>query len=270
MSLIKSPYEVIREKCTEELASAFKESVRPVYGSTQNGSPSHIGSCIFISVNSKKYLITAAHIIDASAITMLYTAGAGSDLVSLSDQSCLLTPKVDGERDKDRFDFSVVKLSDVLIQNLKSVSYISEDQMLLNGPGHNYFLALGYPTSQNKKINVAAKKVTQNPLAYLASRQTNEEIFSKIGIKEETHFLLKYEKYSKNATGNKANTPPPCGISGGGLFYLSNLTSPEIYRLGNKCIGKLAGLLIEHHKQHKVITAVRMSLIISEIKKRKF
>jgi hypothetical protein len=52
-------------------AGKFKDACQPIYGSTKNGLPDHIGSAVLIDVHGVEILLTAAHVIDNNAITSL-------------------------------------------------------------------------------------------------------------------------------------------------------------------------------------------------------
>ena len=270
MSIIKSPLEAVREKmheCADVLAVKFVDSVRPVYGSNNQGRPRHIGSCLLVSINDEKYLVTAAHIIDWSAETFLYVAGEKKLVEVGIGCKWILTNKVGGLRVEDKFDFGFLRLSDGQVEELGEVVYFEEGQVFIGEPSGKLVVAVGYLNSRNKKIRSDARAVPKNPLSYCGVLIHNKNIFEKVGLDSSTHFLVKFEKESKDEYGKLVSTPPPKGVSGGGLFYVCNFSSPSIYKPGSKLIGKLAGVLIEYKKKEKVLIAVRMSIVISEIKK---
>ena len=78
MGSIKTVNEIVLERmneCVEVLVRKFMNSVRPIYGSTEHGKPYHIGSCVLIEIDKKKYLVTAGHVIDHNKTTTLYVSG---------------------------------------------------------------------------------------------------------------------------------------------------------------------------------------------------
>lgn len=252
-------------KCAMQLAHEYLSSVRPIYGSTDQGRPCHIGSCILLNINSRKMLLTAAHVIDESKVSTLYLAGGG-ELVPINGE-CNNTSSPDGDRHKDKFDFAFIQLSDLIVEKLVDCVFLTEQQLLNSGDQEvgGLYLALGYPNSKNKKVNNCEKKIVLKPLIYTSTLKHDELIFQRIGIKSNTHLLLVYKKKSKDEYGEIDNSVFPTGASGGGLFLVEGMTKLESYLPSAKCNGKLVGLLVEWHKDEKVIVATRMSQILSAI-----
>lgn len=270
--MIKPMNEIIRDKlneCTDTLTDPLLKSVRPIYGSSMQGTPVHIGSCVLIELDGTKYLLTAAHVVDNNDITSLYVGGE-PDLV-LFEGAGICTPKIEDSRKKDRFDFAAFRLTEPIINKLGAVVYLDENQLytrdsVSNG---NCFLALGYPNSKNKKFDNQTKKVSRNPFVYSSTLKNESTIFTSVGVQPTTHHLLDFDhNQSKDENGNIVNSIAPIGASGGGLFYMGNFSNPDFLRPSSKCLGLLSGILIENIKSQKVIVAVRISLIIDEIKKK--
>ena len=111
-SPIRRMSDAFRESINEHMRAAgeqFKDTIRPVYGTTDKGSAVHIGSCTLLRKNGNAFLLTAAHVIDENKYTSLYVAGA-TNLVLISEEFAA-TPKISGSRDNDHFDFAIAKLS---------------------------------------------------------------------------------------------------------------------------------------------------------------
>ncbi len=135
VSTIKTINEAVRDRmneCTDILAKEYLKSVRPIYGSTEHGKPYHIGSCVLIEINSSKYLITAAHIIDHNEITTLYISG-GNDLIQIEAEA-LITNSKNGSRDDDKLDFAILSLSTEIIEKLGAVIFLNESDILNTPP----------------------------------------------------------------------------------------------------------------------------------------
>lgn len=270
MGLIKTVNEVVRDRmneCVEVLARKFMSSVRPIYGSTEHGKPYHIGSCVLIELDGSKYLITAAHVIDHNQITTLYVSGE-SDLVQLEAEALITNPG-SGNRDNDKLDFAILPLSEELTKQLGNVVFINESSMS-NDASENkgkLYLALGFPNSKNKKIDNKENKVTQNPFIYSSTLNLNQDIFSKVGATTSQHYLLDFcSKHSKDENNNTVNSIAPIGASGGALFFIEGVNNPDNYRPDAECVGKLTGILIENHKQQKIIMATKISVIKDALK----
>ena len=265
MGSIKTVNEIVLERmneCVEVLVRKFMNSVRPIYGSTEHGKPYHIGSCVLIEIDKKKYLVTAGHVIDHNKTTTLYVSGK-SQLVQLEAEA-LITNSDTGRRDDDKLDFAILSLSDEITAQLGNVVFINESGMsdvVIENEARLY-LALGFPNSKNKKVNNEENKVTQNPFVFSSTLNLDEDVFKEVGAKASQHYLLKFcSKYSKDENNKKVNSISPTGASGGALFFINGMNNLESYRPGAECIGKLTGILIENHKQQKVIMATKISVI---------
>ncbi len=267
MNTVKTVNEIVLERmneCVDILGKEYLKSVRPIYGSTQHGNPDHIGSCILIKINKTPYLITAAHVIDHNKDTTLYIGGE-SDLIQIEAEALITKPNT-GNRDDDKLDFSILLLSSNFIKKLGAVTFIDESSFINTSlPNKGLYLALGFPNSKNKNTRNVENKVSQNPFVYSSTLNTDSEAFIKVGANESYHYLLQFGKYSKNENDKKVNSIGPKGVSGGGLFLIEDMGSPESYRANAKCSGKLAGILIENHKNQKVIMATKISVVIDAL-----
>lgn len=266
-----SPNEIVREKmneCLEAGAEQFKSSIRPIYGSSINGVPIHIGTCVLIEVSKIKYVVSAAHVFDEKKYTSLYIA-ARSELELLTGE-IFTTQEVDGKRRNDHFDFAWMQATSELLSNLDDVDFISENELASGqeNPQGRLYLALGYPNSKNKKLNVQQKTVTPKYLRYSSTVKPNASLCEKLNITGNEHLFLDFcSKQSKDSDGNIVSSIKPTGISGGGLIDMGLVSKPENLSIGASNIGKLAGVLIENHREHKAMSAVKIDVIMNQIKK---
>ncbi|WP_155806675.1 trypsin-like serine protease [Mariprofundus ferrooxydans] len=250
-------------ECSKELAKQFLKSVRSIYGSTKYGKPSHIGSGVLISYGSNKILLTAAHVMDHNELTTLYISGERS-LVSLTGH-CSLTVAPNGNRRMDKLDFALLLLSDETIQKMGQVEYLDEHQFQVTDlpPNERCCLALGFPNSRNKRCNNTNMKVKQEPFVYTSVLKTDDFLYRSLSANPAYHYLLDYcSNHSKDEENNTVNSVSPKGVSGGGLFLIEGMANPESYKPNAKCNGKLLGILIEYHKNEKVLLFTKLSVVL--------
>ena len=256
-------------ECTEAGAKQFMSSIRPIYGSSKNMSaPIHIGTCILIEISKTKYMVSAAHVFDENKYNSLYL-GARSEL-ELVVGDIYTTQKVNGNRSEDHFDFAWMKLTSELLSKLDNVKFISENDLAneQEDPHGRLYLALGYPNSKNKKVNIQKKSVTPKFLKYSSTVKSKPSLCEKLRITGNEHLFLDFDsKQSKDSDGNIVMSVKPTGISGGGLIDMGNISKPKNFLPGIPCVGKLAGILIENHKEHKAMSAVKIGVIVNQIKK---
>jgi hypothetical protein len=272
MSIVKTLPELALERmnhCSDVLANKYLKSVRAIYGSTENGKPIHIGSCVAVKLNNENYLITAAHVIDHNKFTSLYVSGE-NDLV-LIEAAAHITAAPDGDREKDIFDFAILKPSSEMEEKIGNIEYICQSEMLLRDlkDAEKFCLALGYPNSKNKLNPKNGNSVKETPFVYTSVLKHEADFYSKAGANKSQHYLLDYCKnHSKDQMNNKVNSISPKGVSGGGLFFIEGMTNPELYKPDSPCAGKLVGVLIEFRKEHKVLLYTKLSTILSALTSR--
>lgn len=244
----------------------YISSVRPIYISTENENPKHIATGTLLHVAKKKYLVTAAHVIDYNAKSCLYLAGE-KELVML-EGNANVTKKPNDERKRDHFDFCWMELSDDILMKLGDVKYIDMQREI---PGYedehtSLYLALGYPNSKNKKIDNYNKSITPKYFSYTSTNKEISELYNKLNVSNHSHIFLGHDsKYSSNYGGKKINSLKPTGISGGPLIYIGNVSKIENYIEDTEMNYSLAGILVEFHKQHRAISSVKIKVVIDEI-----
>jgi hypothetical protein len=254
--------------CADDGAVQCISAIRPIYGSTDLGRPEHIGTCIFLDIDKNKYLLTAAHVIDENQHTSLYVGG--DKKLVLIEGDFTSTEKPGDDRNKDHYDFAYLLLKDGLLKKLGNIDFFNETAISENREDTTgrLYLALGYPVSKNKKSDPSAKMVQPHYLKYSSTIKTNTVLCQKLGISGKDHLFLGHDsKYSRDSEGTIVNTIAPKGISGGALVDMGNIARPEQLKDNIACKGRLAGLLIENHKEHKSTVAVKISLIIEAIKR---
>lgn len=265
MEEIKKVSDISRERINElaeNAASIFRESVLPVYGSTPNGYPEYIGSCIALRLDGDPYLLTAAHVLDWNEDTSLYV---GHEELRLISMEFSVTAKPNGDRNADRFDFALGKIPDCDIHVLSSVKFITEDQIdrsVGQVPGQTY-TSIGYPNSKNKKVDNSNKKVSAVLFQHTGIVKADAELVGRLGISGSEHILISQNaKYSKDASGRKVSSVKLNGMSGGAVINLGNLADPNVLAGCKKPTPLLAGLFIEFYKDHGTIVATKLDTIL--------
>lgn len=272
MGIIKTLPELTLERmnqCSDELAKKFLQSVRSIYGSTSRSEPEQIGSGIFIDFRGQKVLVTAAHVIDNNEYKSLYVSG-NDKLVLISAQADI-TEAPNGNRDSDKLDFSIIYLTGEMISEIGGVHYIEENEIQVDDIRLNEkcCLTLGYPNSKNKYNkykNGGSNNIKATPFVYTSILQKDAQSFAENDANPHQHYLLDYcGKHSKDESNNIVNSISPKGVSGGGLFLIKGMEKAESYIPDTPCSGKLLAVLIEFHKEEKVLMYTRMSVIINAL-----
>lgn len=260
--------DITRARINELAACAverFRSAIRPIYGSSANGSAEHIGTCLALSIADKRYLLTAAHVIDWNATTSLYV---GNTELTLLSMDFLATMKPVGNRLHDHYDFAIGELSKDDIQSLDQVQYLKTEGIsssAIDSVGTVY-TSIGYPNSKNKKADSAQKSVPTQIFNYSNTATEHDALKKKLQISGSDHIFIGFNpKYSKDMEGKRINSIRLNGVSGGAVVNLGNLAKPEILAGTQTPAPKLAGLFIEFHKAEKIILATRIQTILAAI-----
>ncbi len=257
----------IINEATDAGASQFKPSIRAVYGQSEKQQPYHIGSCIFLSIKSKKYLLTVAHIIDESKDTPLYINGVGNELVCIQYRFILTNRPALG-READMYDFAWAHLSDESIKLCGENDFIPEEKFTdgTENPKGRIYLALGYPCSKNKP-NVFKKTITPAYFRYADIVKNDETLCKKLKVSGAEHLFFNYNfKHSMNDKGDLINSIEPRGLSGGVLVDMGKFV--DWHKSADKPTGKLAGMIFMKHEDRNTIVAVKIGAIVNLIKQR--
>lgn len=256
-------------ECTHALTDKFLTSVRPVYRVRAVGQrlPEHIGSCVLLNIGGYKCVVTAAHVADNRESTALYMAGGlYTELVQIVGD-VHATPKPQGNRNKDPYDFAIWHLTDDVAATLGNAQYITEESICANRAkiDGRVYLALGYPVSKNKRLNMAQSSIPPAPYSYTTNAKEDDVLAATLGVTGNDHFFLAREKRSRDAQGQIVDSVKPVGLSGGALIDLGQLGRPENLSPLSPCTGYLAGILIENRSQRKALVAVKIQLILEHI-----
>ena len=261
---------LVLQECTDSIAARFFAAVRPIYLRKNNGVPRHIATSTLLEVSGAKYLITAAHVIDDSKRGSLL-AGGDTDLVYLPiSQPFWISPGSAEMRDADHLDYFIWRLPSDVVEALGNVQYIREAQIADSEEEihDRNFLALGYPYSKNKKVDVSRRSITPTRFPFSSLVHEKPELAKELGVSGRDHLFLDYSpKHSKNDKGQIVNSVAVTGMSGGPLIDMGIVAQYVAKRVVHPerephYEGRLAGLLIECRDKHGAIVAVRISLIL--------
>lgn len=255
------------KECAEEIGLKFLGSVRPIYGTNERGLPApvSIGTCIFMRVGGEHFLVTAAHVMDNHSASPLYVA-AGNSLQAIEGEFWE-TVAPDDDREKDKLDFAFWRLSSDFVKRINDVVFIDESEVSHNRGTMEgrQFLAMGYPISRNKAIDMRKRHIRAQVWTYQASCfDPDNSSLLRMGFSRELHLFLKYDDREKDYKGGVENAINPRGASGGALI---DLGLPGLANLAQDapCIGRLAGVFIERHRNPKVHAFVKIGIVIEKI-----
>jgi hypothetical protein len=116
-------------KWTHAVGEQFLSAVQPIYTIKASEIPDQDGSCVLVQVGGLRYALTAEHIVDQLPSRRLYIGGQNA-FVEITGE-CLATPKPDGDRNKDHYDFAIWPVPPDAALRLGGVSFIRSRQIAI-------------------------------------------------------------------------------------------------------------------------------------------
>ncbi|TPG16434.1 hypothetical protein EAH87_14480 [Sphingomonas koreensis] len=194
--------------------SAFRTSVRPIFGATVRNTAEQIGSCVLLEVDGHRFVVTAAHVIDKNVRTTLYIGGSDVLVPMMAAFGATTAPR--GNRDLDHYDFAFAPLDADTITALGAVHFLTAAEILPSvSTQRRLFTALGYPNSQNKRVNVAAKTVPCKLYPYSSVHRLDRKLATKLKLTGQHHLFIDHRDHAADENGQKSLAISPKGMSGG-------------------------------------------------------
>ena len=242
--------------------AAFRASVRPIYGATVRRTAEQIGSCVLLEVDGNRFVVTAAHVIDKNAWTTLYIGGSDVLVPMVAGFGATTAPR--DNRDLDHYDFAFAPLDADTITALGAVHFLTAAEILPNvTTQRRLFTALGYPNSQNKRVNVAAKMVTCKLYPYSSVHRLDRKLATKLKITGQHHLFIDHRDHTADENGQKSLAISPKGMSGGAVVEATE-TSLAFFRGSRRAVPRLAGIVVERHGN--TLLATRIDAIVAAIR----
>jgi hypothetical protein len=220
----------LRERATQT-AEDFKDSVRPIYGSSLDTRrlPKHIGSCILLDIDATKVVSTAAHIAAQirQGVTLFVTTPVRPQLVPITGSVKASTAP--------HSDSAFWRVPDDVVQELGAANFLGAQRLSHNrAPLENrYYTAFGYALSRNSdRVNHAQRSIAFAPSMHTSNAVSQPNMVKKLGVSGDEHIFVRFERRAEDADGATVNTFHPRGLSGGAHRAL------------------LGGMIIEYHKSH--------------------
>lgn len=252
----------------------FRSSVRPIYrNSDANPRPEHAGSCILLNVDGQPILSTAGHILDNLREGFsIYVGGHGETHPVLIRGGVLAaTPMPNGSRNHDRFDCGFWKIPEEAVRELGEVEFLKASRLSDNSAAAEgrCYMAMGYRLAPNEHaIDHQAKRISNLLSRYSGSVEMIPELAAKLGVSGAEHMFLRFPKYAQDEADRRTKAYGPVGFSGGPLLDLGDFSSEEAYYREKSRPPALSGMLIEHHREHQALVAVKIGVIVNGIRSR--
>ena len=239
-----------------EVAQVIR-AILPVFNNERER-PERVGTCVLIRVHDHAFVVTAAHVIDdIQGSTGRFTVAIGGKLITIHRDRFVTPPQ-------DAADVGLVPLRPPVVNAFLQSGglFLDGDSIdenekadgkdVLNTLAHTYF-AVGFPASRSQsRIHHAQRKIHVKTYSIGLTLAPTDSY--PIGLERDQHILLDYDPKEILLEGRSVNPPMVQGMSGGGIFRFRRW-QPET--------AKLVGILIEQHKDARVLAGTRASVALS-------
>jgi hypothetical protein len=248
----------------KEASRKFASAVTPIYAFVEDRDPVLIGTCFAIEYKNRKFLVTAAHVLDNHKLATLAAGSPSGEFVTIEGHFHV-TPPGDSGREDDPWDFAWHELTAEEAARLVCVPETDLETQSASEASQSLYVTIGFPVSKNKKIKPEHKRTRRLaplPVMYINSGAEASPYFSTRGMSQETHIAIKRENRAFDENGQQENTIGHRGLSGGPLIN-SGLRLPATI-----AAQKVSGIVIEgddDNQRHTIIVAVRLSVVLQYI-----
>lgn len=249
-------------RSSAEVAINCRKHICPIFRPRNAMEPELFGTGVFLALGNRRFVLTAAHVFGP--------VGQGHQELHIPNhQTGKLTELVgtyvrskpdDGENPNDLNDVGVVLLEENLASQIDDDSFVKISAVDVHDVGsfQRPYLAMGFPWRVSPKADRRSRIVKASDQSYAANLLSHDKLV-KLGVRPDTHLLLRYAKrHSKTELGRDLTAPDPDGMSGGPLWRVEPLNgdSPSAY---------LVGIILRWYRSQGGLLAIRMPVVLAAI-----
>jgi hypothetical protein len=237
-------------------------SVRPLSVPDDHGDPLPAGSATLLWHRGRRYLVSAAHVLEAYE-DRAYYLGTETGWVEIPGPFHITRPP-GGRRDDDLLDFGFRQIEDSLAPTLGGCRFITADQVAtgekptFEGIRRSKYLVLGYP--HNRFEYAWGRRVTTPGNLAFAGATVPQDRYQALGVSPESHVLLELDPDQVGGPTGIQTAPRLVGMSGGAIFQF-----PSIQVYGVVALPRLVGITVEQRKQDKLFIGTRIDVVFQGI-----
>ena len=207
-----------------------------------------VGSAILLRISSSTFLISASHVLEQERTLFLWSGQQQIELTGT--RHC-----------EKKWDFAFVLLDEPVGHELHEYSVLTTDDVDIDDTAdmNSLYQFVGFPQNKNRPNG---RRLKRNSVSFLV-RPAQTKYYGVFGYRPETHFIGEFDRKSVVAAGETrvSTAPKPTGMSGGGMF---RMPSPRDLIAGIAS-ERLIGIGILWRKEHSVLIALRMAVVLSGI-----
>lgn len=235
--------------------SVIHKSVRPLCIDA-DGRPDQVGSCILVQIANRRFLVTAAHVLDHAYDGPLHVAADG-DFVFING-----TMYRSGKREtrhSDDIDVGFIEITGEIASKMGDCLFLSVDDLDVadRDQPDSVYIASGYPI-RHTILNFLRRKHHAQLVTY--SLSADSPAYQAFGLKQGVHLPLKFVLKRMKSWGHTRRPKKPQGISGGAIFRLNSPYSTAPLSI------TLVGVITEFRKSPRsILLGTRIALHLEGI-----
>lgn len=255
--------QIVKTRINRSL-QAMKNYHCPIIGADEKSKPYLVGTGVVLDIVSKLFIVSAAHVFDENDITTIYTFLNGEQ--QIIEGEVHVTTKPENDRNKDKLDVAVFKVSDSLISKFRtSYTPVTIEDIEINDipASKKYYAFIGHPANKTKP-KYGTTKINREVFSYFGT-VASSNTYEQLSFSTYSHIVVGFDpKKCIDENGKRCTFPKAKGMSGGGVWLLEDLNKHS----SQSHVNKLVGIGIENHKNPKVMVGTRIGAVIEVIKRK--
>jgi len=212
---------VYRQRCERafQAATPLEESVCPIYAIVDGDRlPTHIGSCVILSIGDHVFLLSAAHVFEPIG-QFAVLVGKGQQLHSLVGDRFSSARGPSNSHSDDNIDAAVFHILEDVPPEIRSAALpLSSIDLFPFAGEHEVHVVIGYRTSASTRLRRELKSKREK----YPSCEPEEEEYLRHSIRRDTHLALTFEN-EVLTHGRWQSAPSLHGLSGGAIIRVGGL-----------------------------------------------
>jgi hypothetical protein len=222
-----------------------------------------IGSGVLIWQRGARYVLTAAHVAEAFPGHAVYV-GTNTSWIELPHPFYKTNPPRGKDRRSDQLDFAFAPVRDQAAESLDGCHFLDasetspDEHVIFTPPHRSKYTVFGYPLNRFDMSYPTRTSYPKN-IAFTGAIASRDE-YKTLGLTVDGHIVIECDQDRVSSKKGVHSGPKLDGVSGGGIFRM-----PSLETIGNVARPRLAGVVIEHDRRHRLLVATRLGTILAAI-----
>lgn len=236
----------------------------PVFKIRCDDTPYHAGTAFGIEHEGKRYMVTAAHVLDrdennpCDSENELFVGARGSLTQIGKFDISKINVSASSPSARRPLDLVLISPHDVDLSDVFTHFFTDKQFDKSRLRVDLYVAACGFPATKNR-ANRYARTLSRYPVGYFGRVSTPAKC-RRAGFDPRTHFCFDiFLKKVFTGSQKEIKAPKPHGISGGPVFVVHNFRRPMMHMMP-----KLRGIVVESAPEERAIVCIDLFAVLSQ------